>query len=308
MSNVFSENLRKFRLQKKLTQEQVAESLGVTVQTVSRWECGNALPDVLRLPELAKLYCVTIDDFYKSNSVAYRNYAERLAAVYNKTDLPEDFLAAEFEFRKLINSDEMTMRDMYNYALLNDVMYVNSRRKAREWYERIVAGDYREDPQSYYDALDFKMRIECETGDGYDELIPYLKDRVGSDRNNPYEWSSLCECLYYCHCYDELESTAKEAVELFPDCGVLYIHLGSAHEHFGRYSKAIECYEIAEKLGVNDHAGLWNIAYCYDLYMGEYKKSYNTWLELANLYKNEGFEIESEMAKRNAEEVKAKIK
>ena len=85
MSCVFSENLRKFRLSKKLTQEQVAEHLGVTVQTVSRWECGKALPDVLRLPEIAKLYCVTVDDFYKSNSVAYRNYAERLAAVYKKT-------------------------------------------------------------------------------------------------------------------------------------------------------------------------------------------------------------------------------
>ena len=308
MSTIFSENLRKFRNQKKLTQEQVAEILSVTVQTVSRWECGNALPDVLRLPEIAKLYCVTVDDFYKSNSVAYRNYAERLTSVYTKTDLPEDFLAAEFEFRKLINSDNMTMRDMFNYALLNDLMYVYSRKKAREWYERIIAGDYREDPQSYYHALDFKMRIEREAGDGYDEIIPCLKERVECDKNNPLEWASLCESLYYCDCYDELESTAKEAVKLFPECGILYIHLGAAHEHFGRYNEAIECYETAEKLDVEDHAGLSNIATCYDLYMGEYEKSYNTWLELVNLYKNEGLENEAEMAKRNAEEVKAKIK
>lgn len=91
MSTLFSENLRKLRNQKKMTQEQVAEILGVTVQTVSRWECGNALPDVLRLPDIAKLYCVTVDDFYKSNSVAYRNYAERLVAVYEKNRSPRGF-------------------------------------------------------------------------------------------------------------------------------------------------------------------------------------------------------------------------
>ncbi len=305
--SIFSENLRNFRNQKKLTQEQVAEILGVTVQTVSRWECGNALPDVLRLPDIAKLYCVTVDDFYKSNSVAYRNYAERLTAIYTKTDLPEDFLAAEFEFRKMINSDNMTMRDMYNYAFLNDQMYVNSRKKAREWYEKIISREHTEDPQSYYHALDFKMRIEREAGDGYDEIIPYLKERVERNKNNPREWASLCESLYYCESYDELEATAKEAIELFPECGILYIHLGAAHEHFGRYNEAIECFETAEKLSAEDHSGLCSKAWCYD-YMGEYEKSYNAWLELVNLYKNEGLENEAEMAKRNAEEVKAKMK
>lgn len=271
-------------------------------------ECGNALPDVLRLPNIAKLYCVTVDDFYKSNSVAYRNYAERLTSVYAKTDLPEDFLAAEFEFRKLINSDNMTMRDMFNYAYLNDLMYVNSRREAREWYERILSKDHTEDPQSYYNALDFKMRIEREAGDGYNEIIPYLKERVERDKNNPREWSSLCESLYYCDCYDELEATAKEAIALFPEEGILYVHLCVAHNHFGCYNEAIECYETAEKLNAQDHCGLSNKATCYDIYMGEYEKSYNAWLELANLYKNEGLENEAEMAKRNAEEVKAKIK
>ncbi len=308
MSTLFSDNLRKFRNQKKLTQEQVAEALSVTVQTVSRWECGNALPDVLRLPELATLYCVTVDDFYKSNSVAYRNYAERLAAVYKRTDLPEDFLAAEFEFRKLINSDDITMRDMYNYALINDVMYVNSRRRAREWYDRILSRDYTEDPESYYSALDFKIRIEREAGDSYDEIIPYIKNRVESDRYNHYEWSTLCEALYYYDCYDELEATAKEAIELFPEEGILYVHLGTAYERFGRYNEAIECFETAEKLGAHDHCGLSNKATCYDIYMGEYEKSYNSWLELANLYKNEGLENEAEMAKHKAEKVKGKIK
>jgi len=307
MSTVFSENLRKFRARKKLTQEQVAEVLGVTVQTISRWECGNALPDVLRLPDIAKLYCVTVDDFYKSNSVAYRNYAERLAAVYEKTDLAEDFLAAEFEFRKLIDSGNMTMRDMFNYAFLNDQMYVNSRKTAREWYEKILVKDHTEDPYSYYSALNSKMRISRESGDGYNEMIPYLRERIERDKDNPREWASLCEALYYCGCIDEMETTVKEAIMRFPDDGLLFVYLGSVYEYYGRYDAAIECYENAEKLNVEDHIGFLHKAWCCDS-MSNYEKAYTTWREIAKLYKNEGLENESEMAKRHGEEVKAKIK
>ena len=43
MNDNFSKNLRKLRLEKKLTQEQVAEKLGVSAQSVSRWETGGSL-------------------------------------------------------------------------------------------------------------------------------------------------------------------------------------------------------------------------------------------------------------------------
>ncbi|MBE6609757.1 MAG: helix-turn-helix transcriptional regulator [Ruminococcaceae bacterium] len=44
--------MKKFRSAKKYTQEDVAEKLYVTAQRVSRWECGNTLPDVILLPEI----------------------------------------------------------------------------------------------------------------------------------------------------------------------------------------------------------------------------------------------------------------
>ncbi len=43
MNETFSKNLRKLRTEKKLTQEQVAEKLGVSPQAVSRWETGVSL-------------------------------------------------------------------------------------------------------------------------------------------------------------------------------------------------------------------------------------------------------------------------
>lgn len=38
-----SENLRKYRLLKNLTQEDIAEHLGITAQSVSKWERGGSL-------------------------------------------------------------------------------------------------------------------------------------------------------------------------------------------------------------------------------------------------------------------------
>ena len=58
-TTVFSENLKKFRIAKNMTQEQVAEILCVNAQTVSRWECSSTMPDVMTLPVLAKLYGVS---------------------------------------------------------------------------------------------------------------------------------------------------------------------------------------------------------------------------------------------------------
>ena len=56
MNETISKNLRKLRGEKHMTQEQVAEKLGVSAQSVSRWETGATFPDILLLPELAKLY------------------------------------------------------------------------------------------------------------------------------------------------------------------------------------------------------------------------------------------------------------
>ena len=55
------ENLRKLRREKDLTQEQLAELLGVTFQSVSRWETGATYPDIELLPVMAELFGVSME-------------------------------------------------------------------------------------------------------------------------------------------------------------------------------------------------------------------------------------------------------
>ena len=56
-----SENLRKYRILKNLTQEDVAEYLGITPQSVSKWERGESYPDITLLPALANVFETSID-------------------------------------------------------------------------------------------------------------------------------------------------------------------------------------------------------------------------------------------------------
>lgn len=50
------------RKQKNMTQEQLAEQLGVARQTVSKWELGETLPDVENLRKMAILFEFSIDE------------------------------------------------------------------------------------------------------------------------------------------------------------------------------------------------------------------------------------------------------
>ena len=59
------ENLKEHRVRCKMTQEFVAESLGVSRQAVSKWENGTSDPSTSNLFALAKLFGVSVEDLLK---------------------------------------------------------------------------------------------------------------------------------------------------------------------------------------------------------------------------------------------------
>ena len=56
--------IRQFRTRRGVTQEELAEYLGVTPQAVSKWERGVATPDIGMLPEISAYFGVTIDELF----------------------------------------------------------------------------------------------------------------------------------------------------------------------------------------------------------------------------------------------------
>ena len=61
MNQILGNNIMTLRKDSGLTQEQLANALGISYQAVSKWETGNACPDISMLPLLADLFSVTVD-------------------------------------------------------------------------------------------------------------------------------------------------------------------------------------------------------------------------------------------------------
>ncbi len=66
-------NLSALRKAHKLTQEVLAEKIGVSRQTVAKWETGETVPDIQNCLALAHLYDVTLDDLV-GNSAENQKY------------------------------------------------------------------------------------------------------------------------------------------------------------------------------------------------------------------------------------------
>ena len=58
---MFKDNLIHLRKVQNLTQEEVAEKLGVSRQAVAKWECGETVPDIEKCRLLAELFDVSLD-------------------------------------------------------------------------------------------------------------------------------------------------------------------------------------------------------------------------------------------------------
>ena len=62
MNKTITKNLRKLRQGKRLTQEYVAERLGVSTKAVSRWEKGDQTPDIEKLIAISDMFEISLDE------------------------------------------------------------------------------------------------------------------------------------------------------------------------------------------------------------------------------------------------------
>lgn len=65
----FSEKLFTLRKANDLTQEQLAEKLEVSRQSISKWESGQAIPEIEKIIALSTIFDVTTDYLLKSSEI-----------------------------------------------------------------------------------------------------------------------------------------------------------------------------------------------------------------------------------------------
>ena len=89
MKLYFGETLRCLRQAKNLTQEQLAQRLHVTFQTISKWERNECYPDIIMLPVLAGLFGVKIDDLLGLNQAENER---RIQAMITRYETNTEFI------------------------------------------------------------------------------------------------------------------------------------------------------------------------------------------------------------------------
>lgn len=109
--------IRQLRKQKNISQEVLAQALGVSFQAVSKWETSVAMPDVAMIPAIARFFDVSTDELFDFNLIDQEKKVQELC-----------WEAAEYRFSDPAKSEAM-LRDALrqypgNEVILNNLLYV----------------------------------------------------------------------------------------------------------------------------------------------------------------------------------------
>lgn len=89
-----SSSIKRLRLEKNLTQEQLATKLGVSAQAVSKWETSETYPDGSLLVTLANELEVSLDELFGNDSVSMTDISGRIVKLIHNTEAKERFNVA----------------------------------------------------------------------------------------------------------------------------------------------------------------------------------------------------------------------
>jgi len=117
MNRQMGEKIRLLRKQKGISQEVLAQYLGLSFQAVSKWENGTTLPDVTMIPALASFFGVSTDELFDFNRMERE---KRISAIVEE--------AANCRWKDPEKAEEILREGLSNYPgneiLLNNLLYV----------------------------------------------------------------------------------------------------------------------------------------------------------------------------------------
>ena len=199
---MLSERIANLRKEKKISQEQLAEVLNTTRQAVSKWERGEAYPDIDRIKELAIYFNVSIDYLleYDLASSSVNTFIDRIKKCYEE----QSFNVSEEDMRLMISKNSNNF-NLY-FHTVNYLIKLWSHNPSDHIASLIVEYSkkalliYRTDDNNDVSVYDIQRAIVC----GYtmmnrhDLAKEYIKDNKLNDMA-----IELAECEYELGNYKE---------------------------------------------------------------------------------------------------------
>ncbi len=305
MQSIFAGNLRRLRLAKGMTQEQTADQLGVSAQSVSRWENGTTAPDVLMLSDIAALYGVLVDDLFHPSPSGYANQAQRLLAVFEKSRRHEDFSAAAHEYELLLKSGAATADDWRSAGVMHEYMLAICKREALHHYDRAMEMARDTDREMYYRTKRQRNLLRIRIGEA-DAVVGEQRLSVAAEPDNAEEWIGLAAACCTAKRFEEGLRCCEEAIERFPLDGCLHANAGDCCRALSRYEEAFRYWEQAAALDSRYLDALFSMGFCHEE-LGQYDQACAVWTRIAEKLLARGLEIEAKWPAEMAEKCRERL-
>lgn len=160
-----SDRILEERSRNHLTQEEPARRLGVSKAAVSKWECGQSLPDIALLPKMASLFSITLDDLFGCEPVASEEKREEIVGQLQGLLAKEPARAAEYAEQQVARywSDSELLRAvglvLYATAIELSAPDETERSDLADLAERILRRALQLDPDG--PSTDFTLQALC---------------------------------------------------------------------------------------------------------------------------------------------------
>jgi len=280
MENNIAKQIRTHRLHRNLTQEKLAEALGVSSQAVSKWENGLSYPDITLLPELSAVLGITVDALFTSGEETHYRRIERM--IENENVLSrEDFDYAE----RFLTENAVKIESKGRALTLLGELYNHTARMYRSKAAEVAKQALEVEPDEHNNHA-----ILCEAMNGvfidwsitnHIEIIDYYKEFI---KKNPhyrggYMWlidnlvadgrfdeanetlealrriKDTYHYLFYkgyiawkAHGFEKALPYFNQMVEAFSDDWHVWTERATMYAKNGMYEKAIEDYRKSAEL------------------------------------------------------------
>ncbi|MGL6174483.1 MAG: helix-turn-helix domain-containing protein [Cellulosilyticaceae bacterium] len=290
-------NIKKLREAKQLTQEQLGKLLNVSHQAVSKWENGVTLPDIAILSELGKVLEVLVDDLLKDEIDPYESYAKRLFGVYGESRTMENFLRAEEEYRKLVESGKCTNKELSDYGYLYHHHMHDCKKKAFEIYNKVIELEKESKSKVYYNTLKIYVSLQTQLGQ-YEQAMALCKQLFEEDKESVEVYDLMLQIYSSTGKYEEGLAFAKEAMIKFPNESDIVGYVGEFYEYLEQYEEAFKYWDKALELSQQYIHWMFSKVFCYQK-LGRKSDELNQWKEIVKWLEVKGLKIPADNHRQN---------
>ena len=291
------ENIKKLRTERGVTQEQLAEHLAITYQSVSKWENNVTAPDLQFIPMIAEYFEVSIDELFKQNMKGYKNKAERLFSIYEQSGKKEDFDRADVEYEKIFAENKADREDKHGYGVLNEYRSYALAKKAEELYRQAISEGM---------ELEAQLLLLLSKTSRNEENIKNQEEALKNEPDNVRNWRLLILAYDYANLYEKAFKTAKEGLEKFPNDVALLRSAGDLCRTLKRYDDALKYHEQAIAQDPNNGGSYYSIAFIYkDL--KKYEEAIGAWKKVDDFYIERGYDVERQWPRQEIEKLQVII-